>query len=134
METLDREAKKKIRKQISVVLDAHCHVCPCIKSTKQNLCSNCPVSEKLKMLSSQLLEDEKPKSIPKMDTPKKSKKSGRWENDEVLYLINHYHLYPLKHLAEKLNRDISSVYNKAFRLHKLKKIQLHSNRGKKRVI
>lgn len=118
---MDRESKKAIRLKISSLLDERCAGCKYKSAYKSNdFCNNyCEIGRELVHLSSQL---ERPQDVPEkpLSIPEESFKKGRWSKDEELYLINHFKLFSRNHLAKKLNRSTSDIYNKLYRL-KMKK-------------
>lgn len=69
----------------------------------------CSVGAELQRLSSILTKNEEQRE------PFKTK-SGRWSEEEELYLVNHMKLYSIDHMAVKLNREPQAVYNKIRRL------------------
>ena len=111
---MDRKEKRKIRRQISRLLDAKCKGCGFKKSQEhEKYCSKtCPVGIHMQELMAQLCSDEV--SITKAEPGEmpQSLKRGSWSDDEILYLVNHVSHFTVNHLAERLNRNPQSVYLK----------------------
>lgn len=117
---MDRAQKRAIRKEIISILDSKCSSCPV--EDKTNVCnSSCEVGERLRKLSSQLLNDENANGHNRSNSHKK----GRWTEDEVYYLINHWKIVTFKTLCERLNRSPNQVHPKLQRL--IKKGALKKN-------
>lgn len=106
---MDRLQKREIRKKICLLLN-NCQGCEGTKTRSNDLCNACPVALEMQSLSAKLLEDEAPKST------QNGLKMGRWNDEEVLYLENHLNLFPLVHIAKRLNREEDTVLNKVIQL------------------
>jgi Zinc-finger len=112
-----KKEKKQIRLQIIELLDTYCGPCNERHHSMKSAClTTCSVGKQMRQLSSQLEE----KQICYVTV--KGKKQGKWNDEETFYLWNHRHM-PIRRLAEKLNRDQKSVYNKLWRLKKKGGIQ-----------
>jgi hypothetical protein len=119
---VNRIEKRLIRKEITSRLDLHCRNCKLVKAnqSKDPYCNaKCPIGLQLQELALKLVTDadevkdqvinqEKPKRIA--DPPLNR---GRWSDEEVFYLINHLRHFSIEHIAERLQRSVASVYNKA---------------------
>jgi predicted Rossmann fold nucleotide-binding protein DprA/Smf involved in DNA uptake len=113
---LTRKEKRRIRLQITNLLDSHCASCNERLERKNSICiSSCPIGRQMQHLSS-LLEQE-PAAI------EESKKKGNWTKEEEFYLWNHRNIFTIDQLAERLDRDKQSVYNKLYKLKKKGGIQ-----------
>jgi hypothetical protein len=112
-----RKEKKQIRLQITKLLDTHCSSCKERNERRNSLClTACPIGKQMRQLSSMLEQDR----ISKIEG---TKRTGRWTDEEELYLWHHQHILTIDQLAEKLNRDKKSIYNKLWRLKKKGGIQ-----------
>ncbi len=68
--------------------------------------------EEIDILEEQILQTENKLKIlmlPKDPNDEKNIVTGRWTNEEKLYLRHHYGIYDIDHLAERLNRSHDSV-------------------------
>lgn len=109
---MSREEKRKIRLELNDLLDRHCGGCE-FKNGYENhrQCLNdCPIGEQLRSLTAMLVGDINP------NDEEVSVKKGRWEQDEVNYLINHLPYFSVNHLAMRLNRDPKHVSGKIHRI------------------
>lgn len=88
---------------------------------QQYCLAHCPVSDELQNLSSKLISNQEIVNSKSKDKVIESK-SGRWDKDEELYLINHFKHFNVEHLAIRLNREPASVYTKIKQLMAKKKI------------
>lgn len=112
---MNRIEKKEIRLRMINILDSRCKGCMMRSGYEaQQYCINhCEVSYELQQLSYSLVNKEHTKiQLNNGKTKVKELKSGRWDQDEVLYLENHMKLFDVEHLSMKLNREPQSVYNK----------------------
>jgi predicted Rossmann fold nucleotide-binding protein DprA/Smf involved in DNA uptake len=117
---LTRKEKRRIRLQITNLLDTHCASCNERLERKSSVCiSACPIGKQMQHLSS-MLEQE-----PTFETTvvTETKKKGIWTEEEEFYLWNHRNILTPDQLAERLDRDIKSVYNKLYKLKKKGGIQ-----------
>jgi hypothetical protein len=107
-----REEKKQIRLRIIKLLDTHCSSCKERNERRDSLClTDCLIGKQMRQLSSMLEQDH-------ISEIEETKRKGKWSNEEEFYLWHHRYILTIDQLAEKLNRDEQSVYNK---LHRLKK-------------
>jgi predicted Rossmann fold nucleotide-binding protein DprA/Smf involved in DNA uptake len=114
-----REEKKQIRLKITKLLDTHCSSCKERSERSDSLClTDCPIGKQMRQLSSMLEEDH-----INVSATEETKRKGKWTNEEEFYLWHHRHILTIDQLAEKLNRDEQSVYNKLCRLKKKGGIQ-----------
>jgi hypothetical protein len=114
-----REEKKQIRLRIIKLLDTNCSSCKERSERRDSPClTDCPIGKRMRQLSSMLEEDHINVSVTE-----KTKRKGKWTNEEEFYLWHHRHILTIDQLAEKLNRDEQSVYNKLCRLKKKGGIQ-----------
>ncbi|NUK31017.1 zinc-finger domain-containing protein [Parageobacillus sp. VR-IP] len=112
---MTREEKKQIRLQITKLLDTHCSSCRERNESRNSLClTTCPIGKQMRQLSSMLEQDH---------ISEGTKRTGKWTNEEELYLWHHQHILTINQLAEELNRDKKSIYNKLWRLKKKGGIQ-----------
>ncbi|WP_141433008.1 zinc-finger domain-containing protein [Bacillus sp. 03113] len=107
---MNRQEKRKIRLEINNLMDQECNSCKYQKKTgdeKFNFCLNeCPVAKQLQSLSKKL------ESNAKLSNSIDEIKTGDWDDDEELYLLNHANRFPVAHLSMRLNRSPKSVRNK----------------------
>lgn len=116
---MTKKEKKQIRLQIIKLLDTYCSSCKERSYSSKSLClTDCPIGKQMRQLSS-MLEKE---SIAVSET-EKTKKKGKWTNEEEFYLWHHRHILTTDQLAEKLDRDKKSIYNKLWQLKKKGGIQ-----------
>lgn len=116
-----RSEKRKLRLDITKVLDGECALCECNTTgyERMQVCiTTCPVGAKLKKLSQSLLSVDVANNSPSLPLQK-----GRWTDDEILYLVNHKDRYSISHLAERLDRSPDSVYQKLTHLNKKQRIE-----------
>ncbi|OAT71299.1 zinc-finger domain-containing protein [Parageobacillus thermoglucosidasius] len=116
---MTKEEKKQIRLQIIKLLDTHCSSCKERNERKNSLClTDCPIGKQMRELSSML--EKESITVSEME---KTKKKGKWTNEEEFYLWHHQHILTIDQLAEKLDRDKKSIYNKLWQLKKRGGIQ-----------
>ncbi|MED4990119.1 zinc-finger domain-containing protein [Parageobacillus toebii] len=116
---MTREEKKQIRLRIIKLLDTNCSSCKERSERRDSPClTDCPIGKRMRQLSSMLEEDHINVSVTE-----ETKRKGKWTNEEEFYLWHHRHILTIDQLAEKLNRDEQSVYNKLCRLKKKGGIQ-----------
>jgi hypothetical protein len=112
-----REEKKQIRLQITKLLDTHCSSCKERNESRNSLClTACPIGKQMRQLSSMLEQDH-------ISEIEETKRKGKWTNEEEFYLWHHQYILTIDQLAEKLNRDKKSIYNKLWQLKKKGGIQ-----------
>jgi hypothetical protein len=100
---LSRKEKRLIHRNIGRALDK-CSACEHkgVNMAKDGVCyTSCPVGKELRKFSALLEKKEYQEE--------KVFISGKWTEDEKLYLLNHYSMYDVDHLAERLNRSHDSV-------------------------
>jgi hypothetical protein len=126
---VDRKQKKSIHLRITQLLDNHCKRCEfrSIYNSHLHCNSNCPIGKELKNCSNTLL------GKPIIEEPVEDENngpllSGRWSDEEVLYLLNHAHIFKIEHLARRLNRSYKDVYNKLWRFKQERKISISLKR------
>jgi predicted Rossmann fold nucleotide-binding protein DprA/Smf involved in DNA uptake len=113
---LTRKEKRRIRLQITNLLDTHCASCNERLERKNSICiSSCPIGQQMQQLSSMLEQEQV--------VVEETKKKGNWTKEEEFYLWNHRYILTLDQLAERLDRDVKSVYNKLYKLKKKGGIQ-----------
>lgn len=125
---MNRKEKRLVREKIISTLDSHCCNCKHEKAyyTKDPYCyEECPIGLKLQQLAAKLITDAEdvtannPIKITKHRIADPQLKCGKWSDEEELYLFNHLNHYSIEHLAERLQRSVSSVYGKVHRYQKL---------------
>lgn len=102
---ITRKERANITNRIGNVLEHFCDNCPNKGGmTLSNVCVTCPVLEKTQQLGELL---QKPKEIE--DPPKLMLTNKRWTTGEERKLIDLLGEYPIKEIAEKLNRTHKAV-------------------------
>jgi hypothetical protein len=122
---LNRIEKKQIRLKITTILDEKCRNCKLrnVYEAHDYCFNHCNVGIELQSLSSKLENNMTGKvACIHSNDMNDQVKSGHWDEEEELYLINHLHYFDTEHLATRLNRDYQSVYNKIMRLKGHKKL------------
>ncbi|MGM7684667.1 hypothetical protein ACSVDA_21400 [Cytobacillus sp. Hm23] len=106
----ERAKKKIVREQIINILDSECGQCKykSVSFSRNGICSKCPVGKTLQSLNNSIMD--KPKLQHKMI---KEYNKGVWSEEEEQYLINHYMMFDILHLAQKLNRPPRGIERKA---------------------
>lgn len=108
---MERITRRSINIQIGKILDRECSKCPMkklgktYKPERQRYCAKeCPIGQDLQELSSLLITDEKQGKPKPEDKPISDLNiNGRWTEGKDFYLMNHYQVYPLYHLAKRLH-------------------------------
>lgn len=124
---MDRKEKRKIRLDIIQILNDECGNCVYKKDNQFNIMCHrfCTFGKQMQELQAKLeitAEEINVQAITKQ--PIKPYKKGRFSPEEEFYLIHHMDLYSLTHLANRLNRSLSSVSLKVKQLRKKKKKQV----------
>jgi predicted Rossmann fold nucleotide-binding protein DprA/Smf involved in DNA uptake len=118
---LTREEKRRIRLQIINLLDTNCASCNERLERKCSVCiSVCPIGKQMQHLSAMLEQEE---VVEEIVVAKTNKKKGIWTEEEEFYLWHHRNILTPDQLAERLDRDVKSVYNKLYKLKKKGGIQ-----------
>ncbi|WP_458412753.1 zinc-finger domain-containing protein [Schinkia sp. CFF1] len=101
-QAVDKQKEKKVRDKIIRILDGNCTNCftklnnnklyGSIKAHKYCI-ETCEVGKKLQQLGELIGKEKNP----------------LWSKDEVQYLLNHYQLYSIDHLAKRLGRTPEAV-------------------------
>ena len=124
--TLDRKEKRKIRLQIIQILNEECGNCMYRKDNQFNsMCHRfCTFGKNMQQLQAKMEAKEEEKLQQAKEQPIKKFHKGRFTPEEEFYLLRHMDLYSLTHLANRLNRSLSSVSLKIKQLRRKKKEQV----------
>ncbi|GCD83699.1 MULTISPECIES: zinc-finger domain-containing protein [Parageobacillus] len=110
---MNKHEKKRIRLQISDLLDRYCRVCRERMQYRDSVCLTvCPVSQEMQRLAAMLEDppnDSKPAETPQNATPRRK---GKWTAEEVFYLWHHRRVLTIDQLADRLNREPDAVFEK----------------------
>jgi hypothetical protein len=101
---LSRDEKREIRMKITDLLDQHCRSCPNGKEHHKNVCLGCSVLSQIQCLSKQLF-DKNNNSEKVLGVVK----TGKFTEDEDLYLMNHISHFDVDHISKRLGRTTRSV-------------------------
>lgn len=117
IKVLSRDEKREIRKKITDLLDQYCQSCPNRKEFHKNVCLGCSVLSQIQCLSKHLFD--------KNNNSEKvlgGVKTGKFTEDEDLYLMNHISHFDVDHISERLGRTTRSVTVRLNYLKQSKKI------------
>ncbi|PKG23929.1 hypothetical protein [Niallia nealsonii] len=119
---MDKGEKKKIRLEIIGILNTECSNCPYLKDNQFNkMCHHtCTFGKRMQELQVKMETKAEEVKVMKKQSVKPYNK-GRYTPEEEFYLLHHMDLYRLTHLANRLNRSLSSVSLKIKQLRRKKK-------------
>ncbi|MFD2442900.1 hypothetical protein ACFSO7_02770 [Bacillus sp. CGMCC 1.16607] len=115
---MNREEKRKTRLEICKLLDTECSKCEyrVNQGGAHTYCYTvCSVGIKMQSLASHLVCDETMKVLQQVTVERtENVKTGSWSHEEEFYLENHFPIFSVSHLANRLNRSQKSVAAKVF--------------------